>query len=99
MQWLFDLSALLVDLCIAYALVMWWLQHRLGFPFPVRTAARIFAVAFGVQFLFYLLFSFVAVDITLRQYLVRMSIVVVTLSQAIPLTVALHAFSAFQRRP
>ena len=98
MQYLFDASALLVDICILYVMVMWWLQHRLAFPFPVREAAKIFAIAFSLQLIFYLLFSFFAIEVNVRMYLVRMSIVVVTLSQAIPLTVAFYAYRNLQRR-
>jgi len=62
MQILFDFSALLVDVCILYAVVMWLMQHRLSFPFPIREASKIFAIAFSVQLIFYLLFSFFAID-------------------------------------
>lgn len=98
MQILFDFSALLVDVCILYAVVMWWMQHRFSFPFPIREASKIFAIAFSVQLIFYLLFSFFAIEVNVRMYLVRMSIVVVTLSQAIPLTVAFYAYRNLQRR-
>lgn len=97
MQYLFDASALLVDICIFYVMVMWWLQHRLAFPFPVREAAKIFAIAFSLQFIFYLTFSIFAIEINVRAYLVRMSIIVVALSQAIPLTVAFYAYRNLKR--
>ena len=92
-----DVSPVLVDLCILYAVVMWWLQHRVGFMVPIREAAKIFASAFLVQFVFYLVFSIFPIAIEVRQYMVRMSIIVVALSQAIPLTVAFYASKHIQR--
>ena len=89
---------MVVDIAILYAVVMWALRHRIAFPFPLSEAARIFSIAFGVQFLLYLVFSLYPIDIHVRSYIVRASIIVIALSQAIPLTVAYYAFTrTFQR--
>lgn len=93
---LFDLAAFLVALSILYATVMWWMQWKCRYPVPIGQLGRIFAIAFSIQLLIYLVFSFVAVDIEIRSYLVRVSIIVICLSQALPLHVAYIAHKAFR---
>lgn len=99
MAFVIDLSAVVVDIAILYAAAMWMLRHRIAFPFPMTEASKIFAVAFSVQFLFYLVFAIYPVDIIVRQYFVRVSIIAVALAQAIPLTVAFHVYWNQQRKP
>lgn len=97
MQFFFDITALLVALSILYASWMWYAVWRYRFPIPVWDVARIFAVAFSVQLVIYTFFSFFLIDIQLRAYMVRTSIIVICLSQAIPLTLAYRARENEQR--
>lgn len=92
MKLFFDLSAFLVAIAIFYAAWMWMGVWRFKYPIPVWDVARIFAVAFSVQLVIYVVFSFVLIDIQLRAYMVRTSITVICLSQAIPLTLAFRAW-------
>ncbi|RPI93049.1 MAG: hypothetical protein EHM40_11070 [Chloroflexi bacterium] len=85
---LFDLAAFVVALSIIYATAMWWIEWKYRYPIPIQNLARIFAIAFSIQGLIYLVFSFLLIDIELRSYLVRVSISVICLSQAIPLHMA-----------
>lgn len=85
MQLIFDLNALLVALSILFAAWMWALVWRVRFPVPIWELARIFTIALSVQLLIYVVFSFLSIDVYLRVYLVRTSIIIVCLAQAIPL--------------
>lgn len=87
-QVVFDGIAFLVAVSIAFAVWMWWLVWKLRFPVPIFEVARIFAIAFAVQLAIYVTYSFLPLDVQLRAYIVRVSIVVICLSQAIPLAVA-----------
>lgn len=95
--YLFDLSAFFTAASIFLAAIMWALLWRYKFAIPVWDVARIFSVAFTLQLLIYLVFSFLVVNIFLRAYLVRTSIVVICLSQAIPLLVAYRDWHHEQR--
>ena len=88
MQILFDVTAFLVASSIAYATAMWGSVWRLKYPVPLWDVSKIFTIAFSLQLLIYIIFSFIIVDIRLRIYLARFSIIVICLSQAIPLTIA-----------
>lgn len=92
MQILFDLSAFITFVAILFAVTMWAALWKYNFPVPVAELARIFTIAFLLQLMIYLVFSFLIVDIQVRMYLVRMSIVVICLSQAVPLFVSFHAW-------
>jgi hypothetical protein len=85
MKLFFDISALLVALSILSAAWMWWMVWRVKFPVPLWDVAHIFSVAFLFQLLIYISFSIILIDIQLRAYLVRTSIIIICLSQAIPL--------------
>lgn len=85
---MFDGVALTVAISIAFVAWMWWLVWRERFPVPIFEVARIFAVAFSIQFVIYVTHAFLSMDFQLRAYFVRTSIVVICLSQAIPLFVA-----------
>ncbi len=89
-NFIFDVTALIVVFSIAYASIMWWLIWRFKYPVPIQNLAGIFTIAFLIQMTIYIVFSFMLVDIYIRVYLVRSSIIVICLSQAIPLTVALR---------
>ena len=88
MELWFDMTAFVVMLSIVFAAAMWWMEWRYRYPVPVWDLARIFAIAFTVQGLIYLVFSFLLVNIELRSYMVRISIIVICLSQAVPLSYA-----------
>lgn len=88
MQFVFDVTALVVAMSILFAAWMWALEWKQKCPLPIWDLARIFAIAFTIQLCIYSIFSFVLVDIRLRVYLVRTSIIVICLSQAIPLWIA-----------
>lgn len=88
LQFLFDLAAFVVALSVIYATVMWWIVWTYRYPVPIQNLARIFAIAFGIQGLIYLVFSILFIDIQLRSYLVRVSISTICLSQAIPLHIS-----------
>lgn len=92
MNILFDLAAFIVLLSIVYVARMWWIEWRDKFPVPIQSLARIFSVAFAIQGAIYLIFSFIAVDIEVRSYLVRVSISTICLSQAVPLHIAHKAW-------
>ena len=85
MQFLFDVTAFVVALSILFATVMWATVWIVKFQVPIWDLAKIFMTAFGLQLLIYILFSFWLVDIQLRAQLVRVSIIVICQSQAIPL--------------
>jgi hypothetical protein len=97
MQILFDLSAFVTFVAILFAVAMWATLWKSKFPVPVAELARIFTIAFCLQLLIYLFFSFFIVDIQVRMYLVRISIIVICLSQAVPLFVAYHAWRMGQK--
>ena len=99
MQYLFDITAFLVSIAIFYTASMWILLWRSKFPVPIWDMARIFAIAFSVQFLIYSIFSFVLIDPQLRAYVVRASVIVICMSQAIPLTFAFQAWKHESRSP
>ena len=92
MQILFDLSAFITFISILFAVAMWASLWKLQFPVPVAELARIFTIAFCLQLLIYMVFSFLIVDVYVRVYLVRLSIVVICLSQAVPLFFSFHAW-------
>jgi hypothetical protein len=85
MQFFFDLTAFIVALAISFAGAMWASVWLIRYPVPIWDLAKIFAGAFVVQLLIYSGFSFIIVDIQLRSYMVRASIIVLCLSQAVPL--------------
>ena len=93
MQFLFDITALVVALSILLATYMWGMVWIVKFPVPIWDLARIFMTAFGLQLLIYTFFSFWLVDIQLRAHMVRVSIIVICQSQAIPL---LYAYKAWK---
>lgn len=99
MQLVFDAIAFLVALSILYAAVMWMTVWRIKYPVPLWDVARIFGVAFALQLLIYVIFSFLLIDISLRAYMVRASIIVICMSQAIPLTIAFKAWKHESRSP
>ena len=92
MQFLFDISAFITFLSILFAVIMWASVWQLQYPVPVAELARIFTIAFSLQLLIYMVFSVIAVDVFVRVYLVRLSIIVICLSQAIPISVAYLAW-------
>ena len=92
MQFLFDISAFVTFLSILFAVIMWASVWQFQYPVPVAELARIFTIAFSLQLLIYMVFSVVAVDLYVRVYLVRLSIIVICLSQAIPISVAYLAW-------
>ena len=92
MQILFDLSAFITFISILFAVTMWAALWKYNFPVPVAELARIFTIAFCIQLLIYAVFSFFIIDIEIRMYLVRVSIVVICISQAFPLLFAFHAW-------
>lgn len=87
-QIVFDGIALTVAISIAFVTWMWWLVWSKQFCVPIFSIARIFSIAFGIQFALYAAYSFFLVDIELRAITVRMSIIVICLAQAIPLWIA-----------
>lgn len=89
----FDVTAFVVALSILFAAWMWGLEWKLRYPIPIWEVARIFTIAFSVQLIIYVLFSFLLVDIQLRSYMVRTSIIVVCLAQAIPLWIAYRTWN------
>jgi len=93
MQLVFDPYALVVALSILAAAWMWGLEWRLRYPIPIWEMARIFMIALSIQFAIYSLFSFLLIDVQLRVYLVRTSIIVVCLAQAIPLFIAYRTWN------
>jgi|SRR5690606_33704131 len=97
-QIVFDGIALTVATSIAFVAWMWWLVWRERFPVPIFEVAKIFAIAFGFQFVIYVTYSFLSLDIQLRAHMVRVSIVVICLSQAIPLFVAYRTWRYGQSR-
>lgn len=99
MNIVFDINALLVDLAILFAIVMWGMVWKVKFTVPIVDVAKIFTVAFGMQLVIYSVFSFVLLDIQLRAYIVRTSIIVICLSQAIPLLIAYRTWKHGQRNP
>jgi hypothetical protein len=88
----FDISAFLTTIAIAFAALMWASLWKYKYPVPSSEMARIFTIAFLLQLLIYTVFSFFVVDIQVRAYLVRASIVVICLSQSIPLWYSFHAW-------
>ena len=92
MQIVFDATALAVALSILFAAGMWYSVWKIRYPVPIWDVAKIFAVAFSLQLLIYSFFSFVLVDIQLRAYMVRTSIIVICLSQGIPLWITHKAW-------
>lgn len=98
-QIVFDGIALTVAISIAFVTWMWWLVWKLKFPVPIFEIARLFSYAFAIQFIIYVTYSFLFLDIQLRAYLVRVSIVVICLSQAIPLFVAYRTWRYGQSHP
>ena len=89
---LFDISAFFVAVAILFAIVMWCMVWKVRYPVPIWDVARIFSVAFSIQLVIYVIFSFILIDIQLRSYMVRTSIIVICLSQAIPLLIAYRAW-------
>lgn len=88
----FDLSAFLTALSIFFAAWMWGTVWRYRYSVPIWDISRIFTIAFTLQLLIYIAFSFMIVNISLRVYLVRVSIVVICLAQAFPLLIAYRAW-------
>jgi hypothetical protein len=84
-HFVFDLSAFFTAISIAFAAWMWGTVWRYKYAVPIWDISRIFTVAFTFQLLIYIFFSFLLVDVTMRVYLVRVSIVVICLAQAVPL--------------
>ena len=99
MQYLFDLNALLVAISIAYVTVMWASVWICKYPVPIWRLAWIFVFAFALQLFIYIVFSFILIDIQVRAYMVRTSIIVICLSQAIPLTIVYKACKNGLRSP
>lgn len=98
-QFFFDVTAFLAALSILFAAVMWGSVWAKKYPVPIQDLARIFMTAFLIQLLLYTVFSFVIVNIQLRAYMVRTSIIVICLSQAIPLFYTYRAWIYDQRNP
>ena len=92
MQIAFDISAFLVAVSILFASVMWFTVWKIRYPVPIWDVAKIFAGAFSLQLLIYIFFSFMLIDIQLRAYMVRTSIIVICLSQGIPLWITHKAW-------
>ena len=92
MQLAFDVSALIVVIALLFAIVMWCMVWRLKYPIPIWDVARIFSIAFSIQLAIYIVFSFVLIDIQLRAYMVRTSIIVICLSQGVPLLSAYNTW-------
>lgn len=92
MRFIFDINALLVAIAILSAAWMWWLVWRIKYPLPLWDIGLLFAVAFLFQSLIYIVFSFLLLDYQLKIYLVRTSIIVICLSQAIPLWIAYRSW-------
>jgi len=93
----FDVIAFFVTLSIFFAAGMWVMVWTVKFPLPIWDIAKIFVVAFTIQGFIYLTFSFIIIDILIRVYLVRASIIVICLSQAIPLLITYRAWKHEQR--
>ena len=98
-QIVFDGIAFTVATSIAFVAWMWWLVWLERFPVPIFEVAKIFAIAFSIQLLIYVTYTFFALDIQLRAHMVRASIVVICLSQAIPLFVAYRTWRYGQSHP
>ena len=89
----FDFTAFLTALSIAFAALMWGTVWRFRYSVPVWDISRIFTIAFTFQLGIYIIFSVLLVDVYLRVYLVRLSIVVICLSQGIPLLAAYRVWT------
>jgi hypothetical protein len=99
MQVAFDLAAFAVAVALGFVTLMWGLVWWKRFPVPIWDLARIFAAAFAFQLAIYLTYSFLLIDIQLRAYMVRISIIVICLSQGIPLWVAYRTWRYGQSHP
>lgn len=97
MKLIFDLNALFVVVALLFVVTMWAMVWKLKYPVPIWDVARIFTIAFSVQLAIYAVFSFVLIDVQLRVYMVRTTIIIICLSQAVPLLCAYLAWKHGQR--
>jgi hypothetical protein len=79
-----SIPPLIVSGALLYAAAMWWVSRRR----TIRMDTRIFSVVLASEAVMYLAFSLIDIPISVRAFAVRLSLIVIALSQAIPLHIS-----------
>lgn len=78
------IPAWLVAFCMVHAGVMWLITRKS----KIRIDSRIFAVTLILQGILYGIFQIAEVDVEIRGFFVRLALILLSLSQSVPLTIS-----------
>lgn len=78
------IPAWLVAFCMVHAGLMWLITRKA----KIRLDSRIFAVTLITQGLLYLVFQLFPINTEIRGFFVRLALVLLSLSQSVPLTIS-----------
>ena len=80
----FEIHPLAVAAALFYSAVMWWVTRGI----EVRMDTRIFSVVLAGEGILYIVFWAIDIPIAARAVFVRTSLILIALSQAIPLHIS-----------
>lgn len=78
------IPAWLVAFCMIHAGIMWLITRKAS----IRVDSRIFAITLILQGILYGVFQITNVDVEIRGFFVRLALILLSLSQSMPLTIS-----------